>query len=205
MTVIYDFYETPVPDGQEKKGELHVRVLPRQTVNSEELAKTIHQRSTFMESEVGAVINLLRNLIVEKLKDGDRVHLDGLGFFQMTATCPPVRSEKEIRAESAKFKSVSFRPEKDLKRELYASTHFVRVDIKNHSKDTSLAEIDAILTDYFKNNNYITRADFERICRLTKTTANRRLKTLVDDGHLRKEGIYHFPIYTPGPGYYGNL
>ena len=71
MAVIYDFYETPVPDGQEKKGELHVRVLPRQTVNSEELAKTIHQRSTFMESEVGAVINLLRNLIVEKLKDGD--------------------------------------------------------------------------------------------------------------------------------------
>ena len=50
MAVIYDFYETPVPDGQEKKGELHVRVLPRKTVNSEELAKTIHQRSTFMES-----------------------------------------------------------------------------------------------------------------------------------------------------------
>lgn len=203
MAVKYDFYETPAPDGRKEKKSLHVRILPGKTVDSETLAQTIHQRSTFNVGEVKAVITALRDLMIETMQEGNRIHLDGIGYFQMTATCQPVESEKEIRAESVQCKSIAFRPEKDFKRALSARAHFVRAAIKKHSNNTSSADIDKLLTDYFASNNHITRTEFERLTHLTKMTACRRLKLLVDEGRLQKEGVYRSPIYTAVPGHYG--
>ena len=202
MAVDYDFYETPVPGDRQKEKRLHARVVPGRTVDLEELAEIIHQRSTLSVGEIRAAIISLKEVMVESLKNGDRVHLDGLGTFEMTASCPPVRSEKEIRAESVQFKTVSFRPEKKLKKEL-TDTHFVRARQKKHSSITTEIEMDKLLTAYFAEHTYITRLKFEHLCGFTRSTASRKIKQLVEEGKLRKEGIYQSPVYEPAPGNYG--
>ena len=202
MAVKYDFYETPVPGGEKKKKKLHVRVVPEGTTDSKKLAELIHSRSTLTKGDISAVIASLEEVVVELLKSGGRVHLDGIGYFEMTLSCPSVSSAKEIRAESVRFKSVAFRPEKQLKR-AFADTVFVRSESKKHSALLSEAEIDGLLTGYFARNGYITRSEFERLCKLTRTTANRRLAELVKAGKLRRGGVYRSPVYEPMPGFYG--
>ncbi len=203
MAVKYDFYETPVPGDGTKEKKLHVRVVPGGTTNSKKLAEQIHSRSTLAKGDISAVITSLEEIMVELLKSGGRVHLDGIGYFEMTLTCPPVASPKEIRAESIRFKSVAFRPEKRLKK-AFADTVFVRSENKKHSVRLSEAEVDGLLADYFVDNAYIIRSDFERLCGFTRTTANRRMAELVKQRKLRRGGVHHSPVYEPMPGFYGS-
>lgn len=202
MSVKYDLYQTPVPNDRKEKNRFHARVVTQETVGSEKLAKLIHSQSSLTVGDIQSVIISLKEAIISKLKEGKRIHIEGIGYFQMTVSCPPIHSAKDIRAESILFKSVAFRPEKSLKQEL-ATTQFTRAPYKKHSTGHSVPEADTILADYFADHTYITCTDFERICNFTRTTANRRIRKLVEEGKLIREGVYRSPIYTPAPGFYG--
>lgn len=201
MSVKYDLYATPSPDGKSKKVKLHARIKTTHTVGTEKIAKKIQSKCSLTEGDVKAVLSAIKSSIIDILKDGDRVHIEGLGYFQMTLQCPPISANQGVRAESVSFKSISFRPEKELKKE-FINTHFVRADVKNHSQDCSPTSIQMQLTDYFQDHDYITRAEFAKLCQLTTTTACRRIKELVENGELRREGVYRSPIYTPEKGHY---
>lgn len=201
MSVKYDLYETPSPEGAGKKVKLHARVKTSETVTTKKIAQRIQKGSALTEGSIISVLSALRGAIVDVLKDGHRVHIEGLGYFHMTLQCPEVSSAKEIRAESIKFKSIAFRPEKELKNE-FKSTDFVRAEVKNHSQECSDVGIQMKLTDYFQDHAYITRAEFAELCGLTTTTACRRIKALVENGQLKRTGIYRSPIYVPVPGNY---
>ena len=69
-----------------------------------------------------AVLISLSEVTAEYLREGKRVHIDGLGYLQVTLQCPAVQSTHEIRAESIRFKSVAFRPEVELKDSLKTMT-----------------------------------------------------------------------------------
>ncbi len=196
MSAEYDFYQNPVPAGSNRKPRLHARVVPRGTVTTEMLAAEIHDASSLTTGDVEAAINMLNRAIIRNLKDGKRIHIKGLGYLDMTLQCPPIKDPKEIRAESIVFKSVAFRPDAELKRELI-TTRFVRASVKRHSKTRTSEEVDALLDAYFTSHDYITRQTFQRLCGFTRTTANRRLAELVKSGKLKKEGLYRFPIYVP--------
>lgn len=201
MPVKYDLYQTPSPTGKNKKIKLHARVKTTETIGMKKLAKNIQSRCTLTEADIKGVLSAMKDSIIDVLKEGERVHIEGLGFFQMTLQCPQVSSAQEIRAESISFKSIAFRPEKELKGE-FVDTHFVRAEVKNHSQDCSDTSIQMQLTEYFKEHDYITRSEFAKLCQLTTTTACRRIKILVQNGELQREGIYRSPIYVPAPGHY---
>lgn len=201
MSAEYDFYSNPIPHGSNRKPRLHARIVTNGTIGTEDLAKEIQARCSLTTGDILATLVSLSKVITEHLRDGDRVHIEGLGYLQMTLQCPAIKSPKEIRAESIHFKSVAFRPEVALKDAL-KTTSFVRTTRKNHSNKYSEIEIDGLLTGHFLDNPYITRQDFQSLCGLTKTTANRRLTQLVKEGKLKKEGLYRFPVYVPVPGNY---
>lgn len=202
MSTDYDFYKNPIPQGSNRRPRLHARVVPKATVDTEQLARYIHDASSLTTGDVKATLTMLSEMIVRELKSGNRVHIDGLGYFEMTLQCPPVKDPKEIRAESIRFKSVAFRPDASLKGKL-STTRFQRVAHKSHSKEASDTEIDERLTTYFATHDYITRSDFQHLCGLTKSTASRRLQECLQAGKLRKEGLYKFPLYVPTEGHYG--
>lgn len=202
MAVKFDFYENPVPGNGKKKIRYHARMIPYGTTGTDELAKIIHSRCTLSIADVKATLIALGDLAAEKLQEGRRIHIEGLGYFQMTLQCPPICSTTEIHAQSVAFKSVVFRAEKELKEQLKL-TKFERSKAKRHSVAYSDIDIDEILTDYFRDHTYIMRRSFEQICHCTPWMARKRIKELTEEGKLLQEGSPRFPIYRPMRGFYG--
>ena len=174
--------------------------MPKGTVSSDELAEEIHDRSTLSTADITATLVALADITAEKLRDGQRVYIKGIGYLQMTLQCPPVESESEIRAESVRFKSVAFRPDAQLKERL-STTHFVRQADKSHSKNYSTEEIDRLVARHFQQNETLTRNQFEALCGLTYSTAVRHLKRLREEGKIINIASQKHPLYRKGTGF----
>ena len=200
MPVNYDFYKNPKLADKDEKTHLHARVVPKGTVSSDELAEEIHDRSTLSTADITATLVALADITAEKLRDGQRVYIKGIGYLQMTLQCPPVESESEIRAESVRFKSVAFRPDAQLKERL-STTHFVRQADKSHSKNYSTEEIDRLVARHFQQNETLTRNQFEALCGLTYSTAVRHLKRLREEGKVINIATQKHPLYRKGTGF----
>ena len=143
MAVQYDFYKNPSPKENEGQTCYHARVVPYGTTDTVALAERIHSRCTVTPADVKAVLTSLSDVVIDELKAGNRVHIDGLGYLQITLECPTVQSPKEVRAESIRFKSIAFRPEAELKKRL-CTTKFERISAKRHSVELADGQIDEL-------------------------------------------------------------
>lgn len=61
------------------------------------------------------MLDALNRSLVGWLKDGWRVHIDGIGYFDVSLTAPETRNPKDTKASSVKFKNVNFRADKELR------------------------------------------------------------------------------------------
>ena len=134
--------------------------------------------------------------------EGHAIKLEGIGTFHISAKSPSVQSKKEVRAESIKCGGVVYRAEKKLIRQL-SSTKFQKVMYSNTSLEVSEIELDGILTEYFKDHQYITTKDLQHLSGLSNHTALRRLKERVEAGKMTHPGHRHSAFYFPVPGNYG--
>lgn len=203
MAVQFEFYKNPV-QGEEEEEEIsyHPRVVNFQHVTTHKLATEIHSATTFGTSEVEAMLMEMSRCMGNHLREGHRVHLDGVGYFQVTLqTTEPVHSMK-AHADKVKFKSVKFLTDKDLKGELIGM-HVRRSKYKPHSASLSEKEIDVKLTEYFATHPVLTRSDMQSLCYFTHSMASRHIRRLKEQGCLQNIGRRTQPIYVPSPGYYG--
>lgn len=203
MAVEYDFYQTPVPENKEQQAKYHARVVNLKTTDTTELAKEIHNRCSLAVGDVKATLEELSDVMAKRLANGERIHIKGLGYFQMTIKCPPVENIKKIRAETIELKSIVFRPEIEFRKAL-SGTAFKRVSEKKHTKNQSNEEIDELLTRLFSENEFITRVELEKAAECTRSQAIRQINRLIEEGKLLKKGYNNAPVYFPAPGIYGN-
>lgn len=201
MAIQFDFYQSPNTIGTHKK-RYHVRVVNIQRLTTDKLAHEIHAGSTLTIADIKATIISLSEKLAEHLKNGERVHIEGIGYFHLSLTCPETRTPKSTRANHVKFKAVTFRADKFLKGEL-KNVKTERAKYKRHSNEVTGNDIDDILTEFFKTTPVLTRRDFEQICGLTRPTAGRYIARLAKEGKLKNISTYHNPIYMPTPGNYG--
>ncbi len=201
MGIHYDFYENPPKKDSNRKPRLHARVVAGGTVGTDYIGGLIHDMSTLTKGDVNAVLTMFREQLIDQLSFGHRVHWEGVGYFELSLSCPPIRSPREIRAESIHVKNIVFRPEKSLKKE-FRKLPMTRVRRKNHSNRYSDIEVDGLLTGHFLDNPHITSMEFRRLCGFTQATALRRLRKLIAAGKLRKTGHARFPLYEPVEGNY---
>lgn len=198
MSIKYDLYKSP-PKKTEKGTvtRYHARVSDTHTVGTTEWSKSIHRPRTDLKTAMTEI----SDLFLEELQNGNRVHLEGIGYFQMTLSCPPdIKSRDGVRAESIHFKSIAFTPEKRLRKQL-KGTKFVRSDRSGHTLNSSDLELTEVLTGYFKDHDHITRRELETVCYMTRSTAYRRLKAWVSEGRIKK--IPGIDAYAPVPGNFG--
>lgn len=202
MAVQFEFYKNPVKEeGEEEEISYHPRVVNLQHVTTQKLAAEIHAATTFGKAEVEAMLTELGRCMGNHLREGQKVHLDGVGYFQITLqTTEPVHSIT-AHADKVKFKSINFQADKDLKSELIGM-HIQRSKFRPHSATLSEAEIDKKLTSYFSTNPVLTRADMQSLCHFTQSMATRHIRRLKGQGSLRNIGIRTQPIYVPCPGHY---
>lgn len=187
MAISFDFYPSPAPKGSKRKATLHARVVASETVRTDEISELIADRSTFNAGEVKGLLGILNEMLVWELSQGRRVHLEGLGYFQLSLECPPVESEKDIRAESVSVRTVTFRPEQPLKEKTKTFT-LTRAKKKEHSTLKTEEEIKKLLTRYFKKQPYLSTRDFAALCGFSHSTAKRQIKRMTEIGMLERIG-----------------
>lgn len=204
MSIEYDFYRNPNSQGTNKK-RYHARVVSGDRISTDELAEEIQNECSLTKADVKAVLIALGDKLAKHLGEGNKVYLEGIGYFQVNLKCKEeVRSTHAIRSENVEFKSVSYRADNELKKRL-RNQKIQRSLKKVHSITMTEEEIDQALTEYFKTHETLTRHQFQTLCSQLKSTAHRILLKLVKDGKLRNVGTSHSPVYMPANGCYGSV
>lgn len=203
MAIQFELYKSPARKDEEDKELYHARVVNFQHIDTDYLAKEIQQATSLTEGDVKAVLESLSHFMGSPLREGERVHLDGIGYFQVKLnSLEPITSPK-LKANQMKLKAnIGFKADKKLR----SSVSVVKVErskLKLHSVPRSNEEIDRLLTAYFSNNQILTRSDFQGLCKLTLTTAARHIKRLKEEKKLQNINTRQSPVYVPMPGYYG--
>lgn len=198
MSIKYDLYKSPPKKTAEGTvTRYHARVSDMQTVGTEEWSKGIHRSPI----DLRVAMMDISDRFLEALKEGKRVHLEGVGYFQMTLSCPPdVESRSGVRAEAIHFKSIAYTPEKELRKQL-KYTKFIRSDRSGHTLNSSDAELEEALSVYFKDHGHITRRELQSVCAMTRSTAYRRLREWVKAGRMKP--VPGIDAYTPVAGNFG--
>ena len=196
MSIEYDFYRNPNSQGTNKK-RYHARVVSSDRITTDELAEEIQNECSLTITDVKAVLIALGDKLAKHLGDGSKVHLEGIGYFQVNLQCKEeVRTTRSVRSDNVEFKSVSYRADNELKKHL-KKQKIQRSQTKIHSVEMTEEEIDQKLTDYFKTNDTLTRSQFEVLCTQVKSTAHRILQKLVKDGKLKNVSTKQHPVYMP--------
>ena len=204
MSIHYDFYRNPSKKEDKDNAELsyHARVVGSQTIELDEIANHISHRSTLTKGDIQAVISELSDEIAHILCAGNRVAIPEIGYFSLSLSAPKDTQPKQTRAQSLQIKHIEFRAGQQLKNKVMAQATFERTKEKRHSAVLSRSEIDALLTDFFKENKFLTSQKFAELCHFTRITATRHLRRLVEEGCIQNNNTLRNPIYEPVEGYY---
>lgn len=203
MAIKYDIYASPVPSGSQREPHYHARVVGSDTVAMEELIHRIHRRCTLTKGDLKAAFVELSEEIVNCLCAGDTIHIDEIGYFSLSLSTPSDLSPQNNRHPAIGIKSVNFRPDVLFKKKLENRAEFECTTHKSHSTPLDIYEIDALLNDYFYEHPTLTRIQFERLCGLTTSTAQRHLRRLVQEGRIQNIHTSQHPLYEPVKGFYG--
>ena len=203
MAIQFELYKTPHPKDEEGKETYHARVVNFQHIDTDYLAKEIQIATSLTEGDVKSVLDSLSHFMGDRLREGESVHLDGIGYFQIKLNSKEPITSPKLKANQIKLKAnISFKADIKLKKSV-SVVHLERSKLKPHSASRSNEEVDKLLTNYFSNNPILTRYDFQRLCGFTPTTAARHIKRLKEEKKLKNIHTYYNPIYMPMPGYYG--
>ena len=91
MAIKFEFYESPNTIGTRKK-RYHARVVNWQRINTDYLAREIQYGSSLTVADIKATIISLSEKLAYYLKDGARVHIEGIGYLHISLTCPETRT-----------------------------------------------------------------------------------------------------------------
>ena len=204
MSIHFDFYRNPNTQDTDKEDTVkyHARVVGSQTIEFDQIVNHISQRCTLSKGDIQAVIGELSDELVCILGEGNRASIPGIGYFSLSLAVPKDAQPTQTRSHSVQIKHIEYRADQQLKKKMVERASFERIREKKHSASLSIYEIDALLIDYFEENQLMNRQQFADLCHFTKITACRHLKRLVAEGRLKNVNTLHSPIYEPVKGYY---
>ena len=203
MAIQFELYKTPRPKDEEGKEMYHARVVNFQHIDTDYLAKEIQIATSLTEGDVKSVLESLSHFMGDRLREGQSVHLDGIGYFYPTLTATEEISADTPRKNSkVKLKAIQFRSDKRLKRSV-GTIKIKQMKRVRHSAKLSEIEIDMRLKEYFVDHQIMQRSDFQGITGMVRSTAMIHIRRLRKEGKLLNIGIPNQPIYVPAPGFYG--
>ena len=197
MAIDYEFYESPAIKGKDEKS-YHPRVVTFGKVTTERLAQEIQYESSLTRADVKAVLTSLADKLADHLADGQKIHLEGIGYLSVSLQCDrEIHNHEDMKRAPVAFKAVNFRADEELKKKLRRAK-MERSTIRQHSMPLTDEEIDAKLDEHFATHPVITRRQFQHLCLLRDSTAHRHIRRLVEEGKLRNVNTSRNPIYMKG-------
>lgn len=115
MSAIYDLFDTPNPNKDEKQ-PLHARIVSKGTVDKEEFLDRVHKFTGISRSLLTGAMEAFSNEARDLLAEGWTVEIGNFGFLSTSLQCPPINDKKEVRSTSIKMKNIHLRASRSFKK-----------------------------------------------------------------------------------------
>lgn len=176
---------------------IRVTVAYPQKRTLHDIAKSINNACSMGVPDVLAVWTAIEEEIIRTLSDGNRVELGTLGFLSLEVGTKHRKSVDEgVTSKDIVAKSITFAPSKQLTQVLDGLS-FECDGIVAHPLSESRAE--EALAEYFSEHQYISVRTLATVCKCHRSTAYRRIATLVAEGKLKQSSISS-GLYEKGKG-----
>lgn len=182
MSIKYDLFTSPPKVGEDTP-DLYARPISDRTVNTNELAKMIKDRTTFSTADIKGALQAISDQLFNCLSDGKNVYLEGIGTFSVSLKSRPVKSKNEIRSASVAVKNVNFRTASELKEKFLV----VEIERKEGTKksvinsETRLKRILWYIEDYGNINQTVAA----QMNQCTRQKAKSDLLQLEEEGKIK--------------------
>ena len=145
MAIQFELYKTPRPKDEADKETYHARVVNFQHIDTDYLARQIQTATSLTEGDVKSVLESLSHFMGERLREGESVHLDGIGYFQIKLNSQEPITSPKLKANQIKLKAnISFKADIKLKKSV-SVVHLERSKVKRHSASRTNEEVDKLL------------------------------------------------------------
>lgn len=166
---------------------IRVTVAYPQKRTLRDLAESINNASSANVADVLAVWTAMEEEIIRTLRDGNRIELGTLGTLSLEVGTRQRKSVSEtITSKDIVAKGITFTPSKRLNQAM-GELAFECDGIVSHPLSEALMM--EALEEYFATHQYLMVRTFATLCKCSVSTADRRIKSLVAQGKLRKSDI----------------
>ena len=166
---------------------IRVTIANTQRVDVKDMAESINNATSLTETDVLASWRALEGEIVDALMQGRRVSLGNLGTLSLeVGTAMRKSADEELRNTEIVAKGITFRPSKQLARQISGLAFEWDGVVKQPLSDDALNEV---LEGYFAKYEYITVRNYATLCHCSMSTARRHMAEMLADGRLVKSGI----------------
>lgn len=203
MAVKYGLY--PCSNNLENKKNdkaYYPRVISNNNAEWKEVRNIIANSSTFKGPTMTGALEALSCALIELLKDGNRVHLPGIGYFSLTATCKKPITKMNARNIKIELKDIIFRPDTKMLRAM-SNTTFECNMLNSHQNIYSDSEWEELLTKYFKENQFLSLKTLISLTSASNSTCWRKLHKWLNEGKLIKVESLSNKLYEPANGCFG--
>lgn len=173
----------------------HLHLL--ESMTEEHFLSRIEETCSLTKGDVKASILAIREHIINELAAGKHVHISGIGTFSLSVKInnPKGKPAEKIRGNDLQVRTIMFRPEAFLLRDIKQHVSFERADFSSLSHEYEEADIISLILGYLSTHNYLDRRSLQKLCHLRPTMARKWLRHFTASGLLRKEGNTNAPIY----------
>ena len=211
-TIKFGVHRNPQKDANGKE-TYHVRHETDFALNQEYIISQVKTYNAAEASHVNAVINVLKEQIVEILTDNHNVHIEGLGNFYLKlgfrertdengqTIKPHFTDASKITGNDVVVESIGFTPDEEFLKQLHKREyHYVNATGRGkvgHSADVTKEQVIARLDQFFETNDRLLSRDMKALFGLTTYMANKWLEELCTQAppYLRVEKVSHVSIY----------
>ena len=195
----YGIFPNPQPD---EKGNTtyQVRHIPEGTMNEKAFLAHLKYHNTYNTTMMQSSLIVLKDEIIEQLRENKRFRIDGLGTFQMKVGLKtkydeegnPIKRQytdpNKITANDVEVQGVSFTPDpsfvKALKDRTSTANKYGR-GAAGKNQPYTRDEIINFLNSYLKENHSMTRRQMERALNITQYRAQKWLDAITSEPYSK--------------------
>ncbi|MCE2615423.1 MAG: HU family DNA-binding protein [Phocaeicola sp.] len=197
--ILFDFYT--VPNAKNKDEMIYcVRPVIQRTVTANDLATRIEKECTLTRADVKAVIEALSNHIANCLANGERVHLPNLGYFNLKLKSDVKIDPNKTKANHISYDTTGFTPDKGFNNQLI-NMAFRRCPLMHGKYPTKEKIVEKLKQFFDSGKTSFVRAHIEAAFGVSRSTAHRIIKDLLQSGKIVNENTKRNPIYVKGPNF----
>lgn len=195
----YGIFPNPQPDA-EGNTTYQVRHTPEGTMDEKAFLAHLKYHNTYNTTTMQSSLSVLKDEIIEQLRENKRFRIDGVGTFQMKVGLkmqydeegnpikPHYTDPNKITANDVEVQGVSFTPDpsfvKALKDRISTTNKYGR-GAAGKNKPYTREEIIDFLDSYLKEHHSMTRRQMERALNITPYRAEKWLNDITSEPYSK--------------------